>query len=218
MAVTTSSPSTETWHEGSDCGGVSTVTAYDHVASIVDPGTKDSTVTRASWRRESDCTWSGQVSETTWTRKPADTVEWESVTKTPRSSQTHAHTLSLLNHSTFEDLKAVIDRFKGSEVGVSVSVNDDCTVSGTVHASKLVEWATDDDGDGFVKTGTAKQVEYMSHGGLIYKKTATYNTVMVRGKGNESNLVNCNFITSAGPFYVGYTLVDEGTWQVAAGS
>lgn len=107
------SPSTATWTEGT-CGQATTTTLHAFARGVVSPGPGGTGVTtRASWRLNEDCTYSGETSVTT--RTPGSVSWTEGVSCRPTSATMGWGVTSIPGGAS------------AGGVSVSVSRNPDCT-------------------------------------------------------------------------------------------
>lgn len=125
--VTTSpSPSTATWTDGS-CAQTTVHVLHENARSVPSPGPGDvGVVKRASFRRNEDCTYSGEVATSTSQAKMSTDLVY--------NSGPHVHTVMVYRNQTAPQ------KYEGTAVCDSArnsfQMNEDCTYSG--HAEKIV--------------------------------------------------------------------------------
>ena len=125
----------KSWTDGS-CSQSTEHKLYDHVASFASPGAgAQGVVKRASFRRNEDCTYSGEVSTSTSRAQESSELTY--------SSGPHTHTVKVYrNQMTPQKLEGsgVCDSARNS-----FQMNDDCTYSGVAEKTVFdnTKWQKD---------------------------------------------------------------------------
>ena len=182
--VVSSTPDSGTsWNGGTACQPV-TYTLYDHVTAIpsTTPGSMQSI--DASFSRESDGTYSGRVAVRDYSGMSGEVYRdsWESVEESPNHRYVYETTIIMFRH-----MRSIPTIPKSARISVDVHMEDDCTFSGTITATKLKKWEVyGSGGSGGLATGSYDREEYAVIGGVVCKRTLKYNTTVYQGSGNAS--------------------------------
>ena len=198
------------WTDGAGCA-ITKHTAGFSVTSVSVPSPSPGTTVSASVSMNRDCTYNYQ-SAVRKSQPFMHTQDWESEEEGPGYKYTYDNSLVLFaNQSRLPPVP------HHANVGVSSSVNEDCTYNGTYTTRNLKKWSrpTGGGGSGGTGTGTITKTFKAIVNGVTKTRKATYAVTVYEGEGNASasTLAHHQEVSAAGGRIFCLDVLNEGVWQ-----